>query len=74
MCRDPNGCRRGDIVYPGSAEGVTTHWVHGGHQCFWNGREDPHANAERVATLEALFARKYPGTKPADIPGPACGW
>ena len=73
-CFSTEGCRWGDKVYAGSAEGIEHNFVEGGRQCFWDGREDPQRNAERVAALEAMFHRKSPTVRPADIPGPACGW
>ena len=65
------------IEQPGEGSGVSPkegRGVSGGQQCFWDGRTDPQRNLERVAALLDLFTRKYPGTRPADIPGPECGW
>ena len=44
-----------------------------GGLCFWNQRDDPIRNAERVRRLDWLFRNKYPDT-PGDIDGPKCFW
>jgi len=73
-CNTPTGCTWGDRHYAGSSEGVWHEFVEGGRACFWDERGDMQRNAERVAALETLFARKYPSVRPAHIRGPACGW
>ena len=42
--------------------------------CFWDGRNDPTRNEQRMASLVAAFGRKYPEIEPFDLPSPACGW
>lgn len=74
VCQQPAGCQWGDRQYAGSTGGVWHEFVKGGRACFWDGRDDHQRNAERVAALEGLFARKYPSVRPAHIRGPACGW